>query len=100
VVNGAAATRLPTTSNIAFPGLEAEAMLVVLSESGVYASAGAACSSGSLDPSPVLLAMGIAPDVAHGSVRFSLSDETTGAEIDEAIERIASAHARLSRSMV
>jgi cysteine desulfurase len=100
VVHGAAATRLPTTSNIAFPGLEAEAMLVVLSESGVYASAGAACSSGSLDPSPVLLAMGIAPDVAHGSVRFSLSDETTGAEIDEAIERIASAHARLSRSMV
>ncbi len=100
VVNGATAPRLPTTANIAFPGLEAEAMLVVLSESGVYASAGAACSSGSLDPSPVLLAMGIAPDVAHGSVRFSLSDETTSAEIDEAIERIAAAHARLSRSMV
>ncbi len=99
-INGGSAPRLPNTLNIAFPGLEAEAMLVLLSERGVYASAGAACSSGSLDPSPVLLSMGVPPEAAHGSVRFSLSDETTDAEVDEAIERIAEAHARLSRSMV
>ena len=100
VVHGAAAPRMPNTSNIGFPRLEAEAMLVVLSEAGVYASAGAACSSGSLDPSPVLLAMRVPPELAHGSVRFSLSDETTDEEVDEAIVRIAAAHAKLSRSMV
>jgi len=77
--------RLWNTTNLGFPGVEAEAVLLGLSEQGVCASAGAACSSGSLDPSPVLLAMGIPEPVAHGSVRFSLSRETTGTEIDRAI---------------
>ncbi len=98
VVNGAHAPRLWNTTSIAFPRLEAEALLIAMSERGLAASAGAACSSGSLDPSPVLLAMGIAPELAHGSVRFSLSRFTTGAEIDEAIEITTAAVARLSRS--
>ena len=78
--------RLPNTTNIAFARLEAEAILLLLSEQGVCASAGAACSSGSLDPSPVLRAMGVEDRVAHGAVRFSLSRYTTDAEIDRALE--------------
>jgi len=81
VVNAQAAPRLWNTCSIAFPALEAEAILLALSERGVAASAGAACSSGSLEPSPVLLAMGLAETLAHGSVRFSLSRFTTEAEV-------------------
>jgi cysteine desulfurase len=91
-------TRLWNTTNIGFAKLEAEAILLLLSERGVFASAGAACSSGSLDPSPVLLAMGIAPELAHGSIRFSLSRETTAAECDEAARRVIAAIARLRAS--
>jgi len=83
-VNGAGAPRLWNTTSIGFPKLEAEAVLLALSESGVCASAGAACASGSLDPSPVLLAMGVPPALAHGSVRFSLSRETTPHELKQA----------------
>ncbi|HVZ93911.1 MAG TPA: cysteine desulfurase family protein [Phycisphaerales bacterium] len=102
--------RLWNTTNIAFPKLEAEALLLLLSEAangvggasggagGVCASAGAACSSGSLDPSPVLLAMGVEPALAHGSVRFSLSRETTGEEIESAIGIIARCAAKLGGS--
>ncbi|MBL9119225.1 MAG: aminotransferase class V-fold PLP-dependent enzyme [Phycisphaerae bacterium] len=97
-VNGSGAARAWTTTNIAFPRLEAEAILLLLSEQGVCASAGAACSSGSLDPSPVLLAMGVPPELAHGSVRFSLSRFTTGQELDHAVERIAGAFTKLGRS--
>jgi cysteine desulfurase len=84
VVNSRGAPRLWNTSNIGFPRLEAEAILLMLSERGVCASAGAACSSGSLEPSPVLLAMGIPEPVAHGSIRFSLGRDTTPEEIDQA----------------
>ena len=86
VVNSAGAPggRLWNTTNIGFPRLEAEALLLMLSERGVCASAGAACSSGSLDPSPVLLSMGIPPEIAHGSLRFSLSKETTPKELGQA----------------
>lgn len=91
-----ACPRLWNTTNIAFPRLEAEALLMAFSERGLCASAGAACSSGSLDPSPVLLAMGVAPESAHGSVRFSLSRDTTEAELGEAVEIIAGAVRRLS----
>jgi cysteine desulfurase len=97
-VNGQACPRLWNTSNIAFPALEAEALLMLLSERGLAASAGAACSSGSLDPSPVLLAMGIPEKLAHGSLRFSLSRETTPQEIDEAIEIVVGAATQLHRS--
>lgn len=97
--DGSGPPRLWNTTNIAFPRLEAEAILLLLSERGVCASAGAACSSGSLDPSPVLLAMGIAPELAHGSIRLSLSRDTTEEEIDRAIEVIGEAIGRLRRSM-
>jgi cysteine desulfurase len=98
VIHGHDTPRLWNTTNIGFAKLEAEAILLLLSERGVFASAGAACSSGSLDPSPVLLAMGIAPEVAHGSIRFSLSRETTAAECDEAARRVIAAIARLRAS--
>lgn len=83
--------RLWNTTNIAFPRLEAEALLLLLSERGLFASAGAACSSGSLDPSPVLLAMGVPPELAHGSLRFSLSKHTTREEIDAAAKLVVEA---------
>jgi len=84
-------SRLWNTTNIAFPKLEAEALLLLLSERGLFASAGAACSSGSLDPSPVLLAMGVSPELAHGSLRFSLSKHTTRDDIDAALELVVQA---------
>ncbi|MBK7403171.1 MAG: cysteine desulfurase [Phycisphaerales bacterium] len=98
VVNGAGCPRVWNTTNVGFPSLEAEALLLLLSERGLCASAGAACSSGSLEPSPVLLAMGVPDALAHGSLRFSLSRETTEPEIDEAIGIIAAAVAQLRRS--
>ena len=76
----------------------AVALLLLLSERGVCASAGAACSSGSLEPSPVLLAMGIAPEVAHGSVRFSLSRETSREEVERAAGVVAECVGVLSKS--
>ena len=91
--------RLWNTSNIGFPRLEAEAILLALSERGLCASAGAACSSGSLEPSPVLRAMNVPEPLAHGSVRFSLSRFTQEEEIERAIERVPQAVARLARTM-
>jgi len=85
-INGRTDARLPNTTNIGFSQLEAEAILLLLSERDVCASAGAACSSGSLEPSHVLKAMRIDPKIAHGAIRFSLSRYTTDAEIDRALE--------------
>jgi cysteine desulfurase len=101
VVNGPSdpARRLWNTTNIAFPRLEAEALLLLLSERGVNASAGAACSSGSLDPSPVLLAMGVPPELAHGSLRFSLSKETQEHELRDAAAIIGECVQTLRRSL-
>jgi cysteine desulfurase len=84
-VNGRTDLRLPNTTNIGFARLEAEAILILLSEQGICASAGAACASGSLEPSHVLRAMKIDPKVAHGAIRFSLSRYTTDAEIDQVL---------------
>jgi cysteine desulfurase len=84
-VNGRTDLRLPNTTNVGFPRLEAEAILILLSEQGVCASAGAACSSGSLEPSHVLRAMKIDEKLAHGAIRFSLSRYTTEAEIDRVL---------------
>jgi cysteine desulfurase len=86
------------TSNIAFPGVQAEALVVMLSERGVCASAGAACSSGSLEPSPVLLAMGVPETLAHGSVRFSLSRFTAWEALGQAAEIVSECVTRLGRS--
>jgi cysteine desulfurase len=85
-VNGRTDARLPNTTNIAFARLEAEAILLLLSEKGICASAGAACASGSLEPSHVLRAMNIDPKIAHGAIRFSLSRYTTDAEIDHTLD--------------
>jgi len=91
--------RLWNTTNLGFPGIEAEAVLLGLSEQGICASAGAACSSGSLDPSPVLLAMGIPEPVAHGSVRFSLSRMTQQADIDRALDVVPKVVGRLMKTL-
>ncbi len=85
-VNGRTDQRLPNTTNIGFAQLEAEAILLLLSEQSICASAGAACSSGSLEPSHVLRAMKLDEKIAHGAVRFSLSRLTTEAEVDRALE--------------
>ena len=95
VVNAGGAPRVWTTSNIGFPSLEAEGLLMVLSERGVCASGGSACASGSLEPSPVLLAMGIPDPVANGSLRFSFSRFTTPEEIEESIGIIVETVQRL-----
>ena len=84
-VNGRTDLRIPNTTNIGFYQLEAEAILLLLSEQGVCASAGAACSSGSLEPSGILRAMKIDDRYAHGAVRFSLSRYTTEEEVDRAL---------------
>lgn len=97
--NGAGAPRLLNTTNIGFAPLESEAILIMLSERGVFASAGAACSSGSLEASPVLLAMGIDEPTAHGSLRFSLSRFTAADEIDRAIELVPQVIGKLRTSM-
>jgi len=98
-VNGDRDHRLWSVTNIGFPGLSSEALLLGLSERGVCVSAGSACASGSLEPSSVLLSMGIEERVAHGSLRFSLSRETTSEEVDHAIEEVSRVVAQLSRAM-
>ncbi len=98
LINCQNAPRLWNTANIAFTGLEAEAILLALSERGVFASAGAACSSGSLEPSPILLAMNIPEPAAHGSVRFSLSRFTTQVELDHAQDQIITVVAKLAKT--
>ncbi len=99
VVLGRDHPRIWSTSNIAFANLQSEAIVVALSSAGVCASAGAACSTGSLDPSPVLLAMGVSPQLAHGAVRFSFSRQTTRDEVTAAVGIVAEVVGRLSRSM-
>jgi len=94
-VNGNVTSRLPNTSNISFARLEAEAILLSLSESGICASAGAACSSGSLEPSHVLKAMHADAKIAHGAIRFSLSRYTTDEEIAAAVPVLEKIIARL-----
>jgi len=94
-VNGDPAHRVPNTTNIGFAGLEAEAILLLLSEQDLCASAGAACASGSLEPSHVLRAMKLPERIAHGAVRFSLSRYTTEEEIAQALEILPGIIARL-----
>ncbi len=87
-INGGGAERLPNTTSIAFEFVEGEAILLLLSEKGICASSGSACTSGSLEPSHVLRAMGVPFTCAHGSIRFSLSRFTTDAEIDAVINEL------------
>jgi cysteine desulfurase len=94
-INGGKADRLPNTLSIAFEYVEGEAILLLLSEHGICASSGSACTSGSLEPSHVLRAMGVPFTCAHGSIRFSLSRFTTDAEVDLVIRELPSIIQRL-----
>jgi len=87
-VNGETVNRLPNTLNISFSYVEGEAILLMLDQFGICASSGSACTSGSLEPSHVLRAMGVPFTHAHGSVRFSLSRYTTEEEIDLVLEKM------------
>ena len=86
MVNGDPKNRLPNTSSIAFEYVEGEAILLMMNEHGICASSGSACTSGSLEPSHVLRAMGVPFTAAHGSIRFSLSRYNTEDEIDKILE--------------
>ena len=85
-LNGDAVNRLPGNVSFCFEGIEGEALLLLLDAKGVYASSGSACTSGSLDPSHVLLAIGRIHDVAHGSLRLSLSEYNTEEEVDHILK--------------
>ena len=87
-INGGKSERLPNTANISFEFVEGEAILLLMDEFGICASSGSACTSGSLQPSHVLRAMGVPFTMAHGSIRFSLSIYNTEEEIDFVIEKI------------
>jgi len=87
-VNGGGAPRLPNTTNISFEFVEGEAILLLMDEYGICASSGSACTSGSLQPSHVLRAMGVPFTMAHGSVRLSLCVYNTDEEVDEVIDRL------------
>jgi cysteine desulfurase len=87
-LNGDAAHRLPNTSNISFEYIEGEAILLMLDKYGICASSGSACTSGSLEPSHVLRAMGVPFTAAHGSIRFSLSRYNTEEDVDYTIEKL------------
>ena len=88
ILNGDAVHRLPSNVNFCFEGIEGESMLLLLDDKGICASSGSACTSGSLDPSHVLLAIGRPHEVAHGSLRLSISEETTDEEITEIIAAV------------
>jgi cysteine desulfurase len=91
------ANRLPNTSNIAFEFIEGEAILLLLNKFGIAASSGSVCTSGSLEPSHVMRAMGIPYTAAHGAIRFSLSRYTTEAEVDRVIAVVPEIVAQLRR---
>ena len=88
IVHGEAVARLPQTSNIAFPGLEGQILLLALDMAGIACSVGAACASGSTELSPTLRAMGLPNDIVASSLRFSFGATTTEAQIDDAVRRI------------
>lgn len=94
-VNGGKAPRLPNTTNISFEFVEGESILLLMDEHGICASSGSACTSGSLQPSHVLRAMGVPYTMAHGSVRFSLSIYNTDGDVDFVIRKLPPIIARL-----
>ena len=87
-LNGDALRRLPGNVNFCFEGIEGESLLLLLDDRGISASSGSACTSGSLDPSHVLLAIGRVHDVAHGSLRLSIGEDTTEEEVDYIIQNV------------
>lgn len=97
-VNGHRTDRLPNNANFAFQFIEGESMLIMLDDKGICGSSGSACTSGSLDPSHVLLAIGLPHEIAHGSLRLTLSEETTKEDIDFVVDSLKQIVERL-RSM-
>jgi len=95
-VNGARGSRVPNTTNISFDRVEAESLLIALDLEGIAVSSGAACSSGKVQPSHVLSAMGVPAQLAHAAVRVSLGPSTTESEI----ERFIDAWIKVSGSLV
>jgi cysteine desulfurase len=93
--NGGAAPRTPNTTNLVFPGVEGEALLIALDLKGLAVSTGAACSSGAVEPSHVLTSIGLPPEEARASLRFSLGRHTTAADIDFALDVVPAAVAQL-----
>ncbi|MBQ0058847.1 MAG: cysteine desulfurase NifS, partial [Lachnospiraceae bacterium] len=94
-VNGDRESRLPNNVNFCFRFIEGESLLLLMDQFGICGSSGSACTSGSLDPSHVLLAIGLPHEIAHGSLRLTLSEDTTEEEIDYTIETIAKVVDRL-----
>ena len=94
-VNGHPEHVLPNTLDVSFPGAEGEAILLSLDIEGIRVSTGSACASGSLEPSHVLLATGVGPELAHGSIRFSLGRDSTEADVDYVVAKIGPIIARL-----
>lgn len=88
VLNGDRVQRLPGNVNFCFEGIEGESLLLLLDDKGICASSGSACTSGSLDPSHVLLAIGRPHEIAHGSLRLTLSRENTAEQIDKTVEAV------------
>ena len=97
-LNGHRTNRLPNNANFSFQFIEGESMLIMLDMDGICGSSGSACTSGSLDPSHVLLAIGLPHEIAHGSLRLTLSEEITKEDIDFVIEKLTKIIERL-RSM-
>ena len=87
-LNGDAVKRLPSNVNFCFEGIEGESLLLLLDDKGISASSGSACTSGSLDPSHVLLAIGRVHDVAHGSLRLSIGEDITDEDVDSIIKSV------------
>jgi cysteine desulfurase len=97
-LNGDPVNRLPGNANFCFRFIEGESLLILLDQQGICGSSGSACTSGSLDPSHVLLAIGLPHEIAHGSLRLTLSEETTKQDIDFTVDQLKKIVERL-RSM-
>ncbi|MDR3166771.1 MAG: aminotransferase class V-fold PLP-dependent enzyme, partial [Treponema sp.] len=94
-INGHPEDVLPNTLNVSFPGAEGESILLSMDIMGIEASTGSACASGSLEPSHVLMAIGVGPELAHGSIRFSLGWGITAEDIDYILDTVPPIIARL-----
>ena len=94
-LNGHSENRLPNNANFCFRFIEGEGMLILLDQAGICGSSGSACTSGSLDPSHVLLAIGLPHEIAHGSLRLTLSESTTTEEIDYTVDKLVAIIERL-----
>lgn len=91
-LNGHKTNRLPNNANFCFRFIEGEGMLILLDQAGICGSSGSACTSGSLDPSHVLLAIGLPHEIAHGSLRLTLSEDTTKEDIDYTVDKLSLIH--------